>query len=288
MIRAERLESTVICVMANRRRLRYSVLRRQEPLVILIFAENKERNLNNTIVADDALTAVSPSIRSALRDYAELLQGMAGENLLGLTVYGPVLGPDFDPSAMSISSVMVLERIDLGLLRRAAEHGPALGQRGLTAPLVMTPGYIASSLDSFPLELLEIHQQHVTLLGKNYFEALEIAPEHLRLQCEREFKRILVRLRQGLLAAGTREDVLAGLEVDVGVHLLRTLRGLLWLKDRKEWLSSDRVVAESEKLIGQALPGVGHAVHLHDEHGWEEFQSLYADVEKLMVFADEL
>ncbi|MCG8409264.1 MAG: hypothetical protein MI923_29015 [Phycisphaerales bacterium] len=244
--------------------------------------------MNETTVENHALAALSPPMQAALHDYAELLQDMAGENLLGLTAYGPVLGPDFDPSVMAASSVLVLERIDLGLLRRLAEHGPTLGRKHVTAPLVMTPAYIESSLDSFPLELLEIHQRHAMLLGKNYFETLAIGAEHLRLQCEREFKRILVRLRQGLLAAGTREDILAGLELDIGAHLLRTLRGLLWLKDRKEWMPNDHVLAESEKLIDQALPGVGHAIHVQDEHGWAEFQSLYADVEKLMVFADEL
>ena len=240
-----------------------------------------------TTTEEESPATVTPSMRSALQDYAKLLDDLAGDNLSGLTVFGAVLGPDFDPSRMAASSVVVLDQIDLGLLRRIAEHGPKLGHLHITAPLVMTRVYIASSLDSFPLELLEIHQRHVTLLGNAHFEHIEIQPEHLRLQCEREFKRILMRLRQGLLAAGSREDVLAELEVDIGQHLLRTLRGLLWLKGDKEPLPRDQVLAESEKLVGQPLPGVGAAVRTSGEHGWAEFQALYADVEKLASIADE-
>lgn len=236
----------------------------------------------------EALSMVTPSMRAPLREYADLLAGLGGDNLMGLTAFGAVLGEYFDPQRMTAGTVMVLREIDLGLLRRIAEHGPKLGSKRITAPLVMTPAYITSSLDTFPLELLEIHQRHLTLLGEDHFETLKIEPDHLRLQCEQEFKRILIRLRQGLLAAGTREDVLDELVLDVGQHLLRTLRGLLWLKDQKEPLARDLVLAETERLTGGALPGVRGAIESSGAQGWEQFRALYADVERLAAVADEL
>ena len=236
----------------------------------------------------ETLSMVTPSMRTPLREYADLLASLCGDNLQGLTVFGAVLGEHFDPQRMTAGSVMVLREIDLGLLRRVAEYGPKLGSKRITAPLVMTPAYIASSLDSFPLELLEIHQRHLTLLGEDHFQAMEIVPDHLRLQCEREFKRILIRLRQGLLAAGTREEVLDELVLDVGQHLLRTLRGLLWLKGRKEPLARDRVLSETERMTGGALPGVRGAIESSGAQGWGQFQALYADVETLAAVADQL
>lgn len=236
---------------------------------------------------ENALSSAVPIMQTALRDYAALLQELAGDNLDGLTVFGPVLGPEFDVTRMTASSVMVLKRFDLALLRRLAEYGPKLGAKHITAPLVMTPEYIRSSFDSFPLELLEIHQQHATLLGADHFASVDIEADHLRLQCERECKRILMRLRQGLLAAGSHEEILSELELDIGQHLLRTLRGLLWLKGVKASLPPDQVIAESEKLVGQSLPGAAKAIHPHGDHGWAEFQALYADVEKLAAVADE-
>ena len=83
-------------------------------------------------------------------------------------------------------------------------------------------------------------------------------------------------------------DVLDELVMDVGQHLLRTLRGLLWLKDQKEPLARDRVLAETERLTGGALPGVRGAIESSGAQGWEQFQALYADVEKLAAVADEL
>ena len=236
----------------------------------------------------EALAMVTPSMRAPLRECGDLLAGLGGDNLMGLTVFGGVLGEHFDPQRMTAATVMVLREIDLGLLRRIAEYGPKLGSKRISAPLVMTPAYITSSLDSFPLELLEIHQRHLTLLGEDHFATFEIESDHLRLQCEREFKRILIRLRQGLLEAGTREKVLDELVLDVGQHLLRTLRGLLWLKNQKEPLARDLVLAQTERLTGGTLSGVRGAIESSGAQGWGQFQALYADVEKLAAFADEL
>lgn len=243
--------------------------------------------MNETTSDQSATPTVAPSMQAALRGLTELVSREAGENLAGLTAFGAVLSPDFDPGRMTAATVMVLDRMDLALLRRLAEHGPALGSQQIAAPLVMTPAYIRRSFDSFPLEMLEIHQCHITLAGRDFFESIEIESQYVRLQCEAEFKRILIRMRQGLLMAGSREDVLAELVMDIGQHLLRTLRGLLWLQGKRDPLPREQVVAESEQRVGSPLPGVRSATLPHGEHGWDEFRALYEDVEKLAVVADE-
>jgi hypothetical protein len=230
---------------------------------------------------------LAPSMREPLRRLVNLIRELAGRHLIGVTAYGPVVGSSFDNSSTSATSVMVLGEIDLDVLRRLSEHGPKLGKDGITAPLVMTPPYIAASTDSFPLELLEIHLRRATLFGADHFEKLDIQPDHMRLQCEREFKRILIRLRQGLLAAAGRDRVLAEIEVDVGRHLLRTLRGLLWLKDKKDMPGDEAAVTEVENLAGASLAGLRAALRVPGDHGWDAFTSLYADVEMLAALANE-
>ena len=66
----------------------------------------------------------------------------------------------------------------------------------------MTPAYLSGSVDSFPLELLEIQQRRAVLWGDDYFADLKLDQADVRLQCERELKRILLGMRQGLLASG--------------------------------------------------------------------------------------
>jgi hypothetical protein len=246
-----------------------------------------EETALNEGINPNALSLVAASMRAAVGDYAGLAQQLSGSNLVGLTMFGDVLDAAFDSASSSASSVMVLERADLNLLRRLAEYGPKLGGKHIAAPLVMTPDYIAGSLDTFPLELLEIEQRRATLIGRDCFADLEFSAEHVRLQCEREFKRVLIRLRQGLLAAAGSEAVLGDLRWDIGQHLLRTLTGLLWLKGKTEHRPRQQVLTESEKLIGEPLPGVRAAIFHRGEHDWVEFAALYNEVEKLAKVADE-
>jgi hypothetical protein len=235
-----------------------------------------------------AIGQLATPMQPAVRDYTAFVEQLAGTKLIGLTVFGAVLDAGFDASRGPVDSVMVLEHTDLGLLRRLGEHGPRLGGKGIAAPLMMTPEYITSSIDTFPLELLEIQQRRATVSGRDCFERLEFAPQHVRLQCEREFKRVLIRLRQGVLAAAGREAVLGELRWDVGRHLLRTLRGMLWLKNLRSHAASEKVLAETEKLAGGPLAGVRNAVLLRGEHDWAEFTALYAEVERLAGLADAM
>lgn len=224
---------------------------------------------------------VAASMRQPLQRYAELVKELAGSNAKALTLFGAVVAGSFDPSRHTARSVLVVDRVDLSMLRRLAERGVKFGKARIAAPLVMTSSYIKGSLDTFPLELIEIKQQHATVFGNDDFTDLSFEDAHVRLQCERELKTILIGLRQGLLAAAGREKFLGALEMDVAEGLMRTLRGLLWLKGRKEAKPAAEVVTDVEKTVDRKLAGVRTALDPAAHHGWDEFETLYRDVEAL-------
>ena len=230
---------------------------------------------------------ITDSMQQPIRLYTEKVRALAGDNALSLTLFGAIAAGTFDRKRHTVRNVLVLESVDLEMLRRLSQGGVKLGKARISAPLIMTPGYIQASLDTFPLELIEIQQCHLTLFGADQFEALSFDDKHVRLQCEREIKTILIGMRQGLLAAAGREKFLAPIELDVAERLTRTFRGLLWLKGRKEASPSTKVVSDLENLLGKELPGVRAALVVGAQHGWVEFQALYHDVETVGRFVDE-
>ena len=227
------------------------------------------------------LDRVTEAMREPIRAYATLVRELAGPRAKGLTLFGAIAAGSFDPSRHTVRNVLVLDTVELAMLRRLSEHGTRLGKARISAPLVMTPEYVKASLDTFPLELIEIHQMHLTILGEDFFTDLSFDAGHVRLQCERELKTILIGLRQGLLAAAGRGKLISALEMDVGDGLTRTLRGLLWLKGERQARPAGEVVANIEKMIEHKLPGLRRALDLSAEHGWDDFQALYRDVELL-------
>lgn len=232
------------------------------------------------------LERIVETLRTPVRNYVEFLHEVAGENAKGLTLFGSIAAGSFDLKRHAVRNVLVFDKIDLSVIRRLADHGVKLGKAHIAAPLVMTPEYIKSSLDTFPLEFIEIKQQHITLFGEDYFEALEFDSAHIRLQCERDLKGILIGLRQGVLAATGREKFLGALEIDAGEGLMRTLRGMLWLKDQREAKPADDVLVEIEKLAKCKLPGLRAALNPAAQHDWATFEALYRDVEGLGKIVD--
>lgn len=221
-----------------------------------------------------------------IREYAALVRDTAGAGAKSLTLTGAIAAGTFDSARHSVRSVLVLQSIDLDMLRRFSEHGPKLGKRYIAAPLIMTDEYIKTSLDTFPLELLEISQTHITLFGDDPFADMTFDDAHIRLQCEREFKTILISLRQGLLAAAGRDKVLKAVELDIGDQLIRTLRGVLWLDGKRKSKPAADVVTEVESMAKRGMKGVRATLDVAGEHGWDQFQSLYRDVETLTEMAD--
>jgi len=232
------------------------------------------------------LDRVVETMRQPLQDYTQLVQGLAGANAKSLALFGAIATGSFDASRHTARNVLVVTRVDLSMLRKLAEQGTRLGKSSIAAPLVMTPEYIAASLDTFPLELLEIHQNHLVVFGEDHFNDLSFDEGHIRLQCERELKTVLIGLRQGLLAAAGREKFLGALEVDAAEGLMRTLRGMLWLKGQKDPKPAPDVLTAVEKIAGRKLAGVRAALDRAAHHGWSEFESLYCDVEALGEVAD--
>jgi hypothetical protein len=227
------------------------------------------------------------SIRPAAERYAASVRELASENAKALTFFGAVAaGANAPAPPYPIRNVLVLGEVDLKLLCRIGEQGAKFGKDHITAPIIMTPRFIGASLDTFPLELLEIQQAHITAFGDEHFNDLSFDDKNIRLQCERELKVMLVGMRQGLLASGGKGKFVGALELDIGEGLMRTLRGLLWLKGDREVKAAREVLIAVEKLASRELRGVRSSVDPAAPHGWEQFELLYRDIEHLGAVAD--
>jgi len=228
-----------------------------------------------------SLGAVPAGLRETARRYVELIREVAGERAISLTLFGVALTEHFEPARHSARSVLVLDGVDLKVLQRLSQYGLELGRQSIAAPLIMTPAYIKASLDTFPLELLEIQQQHLMLFGPDPFSDLVFDPASIRLECERELKAMLLGLRQGLLASAGRQRLLGQIEVDAGQGIIRVLRGMLWLKGDRDYMPVADLIERVEKIANRKLAGLRRALDASSPHDWATFEALYRDVEAL-------
>jgi hypothetical protein len=224
--------------------------------------------------------------RAVFADFATELLAMGGTNVLGLCAYGGWLAGDPSLARDPALSVLVLKRADLDTLDRIARQGERYGRRGIGAPLSMTPEYIASSCDAFPLEFLEIQQLHQLVYGRDYFAELKLPAHDLRVQCERELKSELIHLRHGLLAAHGQHKLLHELCVAAGRRTVRVARGLLHLMERDIPPHASDVLAAAAQASGGSLSALIGALGSDERIEFAGFQQCYAEIEALAAFLD--
>ena len=232
-------------------------------------------------------TQLPARLQRSVQEYVALVQALAGKRLLAVTLFGEAAGSG-GSAPDSVQSVVVLDRLDLELVRALGAQGAALGKMGIQAPLLMTPSYIAGSLDVFPIELLDIRQRHVNLLGEDYFAPLQFDKADVRLQLERELKRELLQMRQGILSAGGRESVLVDIYWAAAEQTTLLLRAVLWLYDKPVPQAPAVIMESAAEVCGVDLSGLDPAVAGARDIDFAALQSLYRSVMELADYIDAM
>jgi hypothetical protein len=218
-----------------------------------------------------------------------------GQIIHSVHVSGSALTSDFDFRAADIHSVIVLQQMEFGFLKLLAPLGKKYGKKGIAAPLIMTPKYINSSLDVFPIEFLDLKLLHRTVHGEDLLENLEIKLADLRQQCERELKSHLIGLRQGYLsAAGDRKILAEGFLSHTYSRYLPLFRGIIYLLGEEpaiEPLSVLKQLKETTKIDSDAFEIVfrvrGKRQSLSMDELNNTFTQCYRTLEQLGNLVDE-
>jgi hypothetical protein len=215
------------------------------------------------------------------------LVALAGEALKSLVLYGSAAGAGFRPDRSDVNLAVVLEPLEFVDLQRIAQWWTRWRGHRVAAPLVLSLAELERSRDVFPLELLDIRARHRTLAGAELFDGLIVCAEAVRVECEREAKGKLLRLRALYLElAGSARDLHA-LMLDSRKTFLHVIRGLLYLRGDPWTGHGAAVVHAFERHYGCAFPVLA-ALDEHDVTGPidERFGAYLAEIETLATIAD--
>jgi len=241
------------------------------------------------------LEPVGEQIREPLKIFTEKLLASLGDNLQSITVVGSSLTGDFKPGQSDINTVLVLGKQTLNSLNAIASLAKPMSRKKISAPLLMTPSYIERSRDVFAVEFLDFQLNHQTILGSDPFASLSFDKKDVRLQCERELKATLIRLRQGYIAAAANRKLVRDILISTAKGLVPLLRAMLWLKDIDRPVRAEptfRKAASEFSLNMDSLVTAGkwrhEKVHLSETEMENAFESVYTTIDQLALTVDKL
>ena len=135
-------------------------------------------------------------------ELVEQLRAAYGSDLRNVVLYGSAAAGEHIPKRSDYNVLVLVERLTVDRLRAAAAVARAWSEAGNPPPMTLTTHEWRSSADVFAMEYADIIDRHKILFGENPFDGIRVDPKDLRLQLEHEAMGKLLKLRQGVLAAG--------------------------------------------------------------------------------------
>ena len=241
------------------------------------------------------LEKIKPAAAKKITPFMEEILAEYQEKIHSIHVTGTAVTDDYNEKISDVNSIFVLKKMDMKFLELIAPLGKKYGKHKVAAPLIMTPDYIKTSLDVFPIEFLNFRLIHSTVFGEDILENLEIKRMDLRHQCERELKSKLIQLRQGYISSQGDRKILTEGFVSSITGYIPLFRGILSLFGKELPVRQSEVIAALSKAIN-ADTGV-FAKILEVKHGKislsiEElntiFEDYYTATEKIGKIIDEI
>jgi hypothetical protein len=193
-------------------------------------------NLDFTGLNPDVAKKIAPMVHDLLREHSS--------NIHSFHIVGSAVISDYNEKMSDINSVVLLHNMDLRFIAFLAPLGRKYGKKHIAAPLVMTPEYIAKSLDAFPIELLDFKLIHKTVSGIDILNDLQITRGSLRLQCEREIKTRLIHIRQGYISSLGKKELLSAALVKSITGSMALFRAIIYLLGKEPPVQRAEVITE--------------------------------------------
>ena len=191
-------------------------------------------------------------IKKNIEAFVESLKGIYRDELISVILYGSAASGELTGSHSNVNLLVVLQKTDLPSLERSRNLINKRSGRGIE-PLFLSREYVSSSSDVFPIEFLDMKENHVCLYGEDVLKGIKIDLKNLRFQCEQELKSKLLLVKQQYLRVNLKDKrALAQLLFRNLTSVAHILRNLVRLKGKTPSYAKEDLFREvtSELAVG--------------------------------------
>jgi predicted nucleotidyltransferase len=186
-------------------------------------------------------------IQNILEDFVNRLKDAYKDGFVSLILYGSAASGEFTAGHSNIDLLVILKDTSLENLAKIVKMVNAPKFR-IFNPIFFTEEYIGSSIDVFPIEFLDMKENHSLIYGKDVLKNLNIDMRNLRFQCEHELKAILINIKRLYLNNRAKNAISALMfkSFTSGMHLLRNI---LRLKGKTPPYAKEELIKELEREL---------------------------------------
>jgi hypothetical protein len=206
--------------------------------------------------AERLIEGLPNDIQKRLQTYVKEVTGVFGEQLEGMLLYGSAVRGEFLPGRSNLNILLLVSSYDSAVLKQYSAVHRQWSKEQILAPLFLTEEELHRSAAVFPLEFLEIQEQHRVLVGRDPFIGFHVKTDRLREAVVQGLTSNVLRLRQRYVEGGGGEEatmILLPLSITA---ILPLLRGVQRLLGRPVLSHSDAVIEDVAAQLKLDLQGL--------------------------------
>ncbi|MFA6320591.1 MAG: hypothetical protein WCY36_01900 [Candidatus Omnitrophota bacterium] len=185
-------------------------------------------------------------LQKVIRSFIEDLSSLYKEDLVSVILYGSAASGEYVGVYSNVNIAVFLKDAQL---KNIAKSSRLMRKYCTISPTFFTEKFIRSSADVFPIEFLDMKENHLVLYGPDLFKDLEIDIRNLRFQCEQELKAKIINMKKSYIETGAASSLRNILFKFFG-SALHILRNVVRLKGRTPPYKKDDIITELSVGLG--------------------------------------
>ena len=207
-------------------------------------------------MAERLIEGLPDDTQKLLQTYVKEVTGTFGEQMEGLLLYGSAVRGEFIPGRSNLNILLLVSSYDSVVLKQYSALHRRWSKEQIMVPLFLTEEELHLSAAVFPLEFLEIQEQHRVLGGRDPFIGFHVKTDRLRDAVVQGFASHLLRLRQRYVEGGGGAEATTILLLLSITSMLPLLRGVQRLLGRPPLSHSDAAISDVAEQLKLDLQGL--------------------------------
>ena len=106
-----------------------------------------------------------PKFEKRLSEFVKTVRDLLGDDLRSVILYGSAVRGEFDTRRSNLNLLVILNQVDYRHLALLASYTRKWRRQRIATPLVLSPHYVSTALDAYPLEFIDMQLDRRVLFG---------------------------------------------------------------------------------------------------------------------------
>ncbi|MEW6352115.1 MAG: hypothetical protein AB1646_23940 [Thermodesulfobacteriota bacterium] len=215
------------------------------------------------------------------------------EDLISIMAFGSCVSGDYDERVSDVNLMVVYSDLNIADLTAVAHIAQEWLKKRNFAPRFLSRRNLLSSDKFFQVDMLQMKDAHVILLGEDLIANTRIVPAHLHWQLSYEIKAMRARIKQQFWRTAGDERAVRWVLVRRFSSLVHLIRALLYLMGKEAPIPRTKILEAAhrdlgidENFIKDMLKLRTYQVKLSKEQAVRSFTSLMQAVRTVDEHAD--